>query len=565
MALDEGKVLKEITELRTALQKASAKLTEQDTLLKDLTAPPFVCGVVVTNSDKLTTVELKKLLLKKGIKAHILKGEHEGETGIFKDTMNSKAIRVEYEGDGDGDYDLYDLTKYGSTFTSPAYLNINDAMVVVSVENSFYEIKIPEGVSVEPGQTVRLHQDTKAFISIAPTEFGGDLCYVRQVSQNGKCEIEHEGTTRMVFTGRTSPEKGDRVIIDASASVVLKNMGKEDERFTFITDTNIEWTDIGGLENAKRTLREIIELPHTHKQLFQKFKKRPAKGVLLYGPPGCGKTMLGKAAATAIQKFCEKKAKSGFMYVKGPEILDKYVGVAEATIRSIFDRARLHKLETGFPAVVFLDEADAVLGRRGSGISSDIERTIVPMFLAEMDGLEESGALLILATNRPDILDPAVTREGRMDRKIKVPRPEQHSALTILGLGFKDMPFTAPFSEQEAATLACKEFFDQKRVLYKIHTKNNEQLHFRLANLVSGGMLVNIAEQASSIAFHRHLETAKTAVTGGITASDIIEAVNTLETQVRDVSHTDELEEFIYDFKDSVVDIKKVAPNTKTK
>src|SRR5208283_4208865 len=175
--------------------------------------------------------------------------------------------------------------------------------------------------------------------------------------------------------------------------------------------------------------KEAIELPFTHKDIFAHYNKKPPKGLLLYGPPGCGKTLVGKATTNSLANiFGAKAISSGFIYVKGPEILNMYVGESGRRIREIFQRGRKHFDKYKFPAVIFIDEAEAVLSERGTSRSSDVDKTIVPMFLSEMDGLDENHAIVMLATNRPKMLDPAVVREGRVDRHIKVSRPTVETA-----------------------------------------------------------------------------------------------------------------------------------------
>jgi proteasome-associated ATPase len=296
---------------------------------------------------------------------------------------------------------------------------------------------------------------------------------------------------------------------------------------------------VGGLEEAKQQMREAVELPHTNADIYKHYNKALIKGVLLWGPPGCGKTMLGKATATSLaQTYAKKKVADGFLYVKGPEILDRYVGVAEATIRSIFERARHHRAQHGYPAVIFIDEADAILGRRGSGISSDMERTIVPAFLTEMDGLEASGALVILATNRQDRLDPAVVRDGRIDRKVKVTRPTIESAAEIALLNLKGAPLANGYAHADLAVTAASELFAKKRVIAKLTTQSGAVKELALAHIVNGAMVAGLVDQAKSIALHRDIKARKR---GGLQKADIVAAVDAVQRQNLDLGHDDGL------------------------
>lgn len=201
--------------------------------------------------------------------------------------------------------------------------------------------------------------------------------------------------------------------MDPSGLVVVRDLGKDTQRFSLNQPSTVTWDDIGGLVDAKQQMLEAVELPWKHPDLYAHYGKKPLRGVLLYGPPGCGKTMLGAAAASSLARTHGKdQIESGYLYVKGPEILDPFVGVTEATIRELFERGRAHEKAHGYPATLFIDEADAILGKRGGNgpNSSIIDHTVVAQFLSEMDGLDKNGTIVILATNRADILDPAVTR-----------------------------------------------------------------------------------------------------------------------------------------------------------
>jgi proteasome-associated ATPase len=387
----------------------------------------------------------------------------------------------------------------------------------------------------------------------------GEIAMVRRVIGD-MSEVEFQGSVHVVLNGRSIVEKGDRVVLDTSGSVILQNLGKDDERFRFTAETNVSWDDIGGLVEAKQQMIEVIELPHRNPELYEFYGKKPVKGVLLYGSPGCGKTMLGKATATALAKIYNGDGSSnGFLYVKGPEILDRFVGVAEATIRQLFERARKHKAEFGYPAVIFIDEADAILGKRGTGISSDIERTIVPMFLTEMDGLEDSGAVVILATNRPDVLDPAVVRDGRIDRKIKITRPDRSGAVDIFELNLNGMPLNNGYSVKELAETGADQLFSKERVLYHVRLKGDNRMDLTLGQICNGGMIAGIVDQATSTAMHRDIETGEPQ---GLRKEDIIGAVDAVFCQNLGLNHTDELTDFTHDFREDVVGIRRLSQTT---
>lgn len=260
---------------------------------------------------------------------------------------------------------------------------------------------------------------------------------------------------------------------------------------------DVEWDDIGGLEQAKNDMREAIEWPFTHKKIYEKYNKKPIKGILLSGPPGCGKTMLGKAAANAIAKLHgQESTRTGFQYIKGPEILNKYVGATEENIRDIFESAKEHYDYYKYPAVIFIDEAESILSERGSKYTS-VMSTIVPQFLTEMDGLGESSAIVMLATNRPDVLDPAVIRDGRIDRKITITPPGKDAARYILEMNMSGVPLGKVYKK--------KEFIEELLgIVFSEETTLDDGRPFK--DVVNGAMLVTLVDMMVSNAINREIQ-----------------------------------------------------------
>lgn len=265
-----------------------------------------------------------------------------------------------------------------------------------------------------------------------------------------------------------------------------------------------------------------------------------ANGIVVHN---CGKTMLGKAAASSIAEIHGGNG-GAFMYIKGPELLNKWVGETEAQIRSIFAAARAYKEEHGVAPIIFIDEADAILSKRGSGVSSDMEKTMVPMFLAEMDGLDDAAALVILATNRSDKLDSAVVRDGRVDRKIKVTRPTQASAAEIFRLSLRSVPLQNGHTVEELSEFAAKQLFDGKRELYELRSKGGDTHKVCLHHAVNGGMVVGTVDQATSLAISRDMAEGTAT---GITKADLAMAVNNVYLQNADLDHQELLIEFAED------------------
>jgi len=436
-------------------------------------------------------------------------------------------------------------------------VRVQKAHVYISVGGNVMRVEKPKA-KVEAGNGVLVFSETKQIVEVMDFPPTGTIGYVEALMDNGEAEVVVNGNPAVVQVGDSKAQKGDRVMIDASESVILRNLGKLSRKYALDDVPNITWDDIGGLEEAKQAMIEAVELPHKNKKIFDFYGKRSPKGVLLYGPPGCGKTLLAKAAANSLAKIYKESgaAASSFIYIKGPELLNKYVGESEASIRSLFERTREHKAKHGYPAVLFIDEADAILAERGGrGSISGMEQTIVPMFLAEMDGMEDSGAFIILATNRPDSLDPAVGRDGRIDRKIKVTRPTKASTADIVNLNLKKTPLGKGVKREDLATCVVTELFSPSRILYTVKTTEGDA-NVTLAHMVNGGMIAGVVDAAMTIAIRRDLASGKMT---GVTREDIIEAVNLIDTQSRDLNHNNEMQEMVEPYRDQVLQIVKVA------
>lgn len=331
-------------------------------------------------------------------------------------------------------------------------------------------------------------------------------------------------------------------------------------KYTLGESPNVKWEEICGLEEAKLQMREAIELPHQNPEIFAYYNKKPPKGILLYGDPGCGKTMLGKAAATSLAAiYGEESLQTSFIYLKGSEVLNKYVGESEKNVRELFKRAKAHKKKHKYPAIIFIDEADGLLGVRGGKANQASVATTsmtVPTFLAEMDGMEDSGAFIILATNRPDALDPAITRDGRIDRKIKITRPSQKDAIEIFKLTMKNTPMFEGESIINLAKFIAVEVYSDERTYYEVHKSDDEYDYFRMRDIVNGAMLVNIVDYGTSLAIRRDLNDKKRT---GLSQADMKQAIDYIFAQNRDVNHDDALQSMVLPYREDVISITKIA------
>jgi len=379
---------------------------------------------------------------------------------------------------------------------------------VIVFNGQRYEVHGVPGKKFFPSDVVKVDLQTYQIHEKSDASGGGTICAVARLIDKDHAEVDVDGRPRQVLHGlpNTKLKPGDRVVLDPSDTVVVRLLERDgNDRFNLIEDSQTTWEDIAGLREAKEQLVEAIELPYQYPELFKHYSKRPPKGVLLYGPPGCGKTLCAKAAAFSIAKIHEKQQmQSGFIYVKGPELLCKWVGESERMIRDLFERGREHHAKHGYPALLFIDEADAIVPQRGTGKSSDVENTIVPMFLSEMDGLENSKVMVMLATNQQQRIDPAVIREGRIDRMVRIGRPTTRTAIEYFRIHLRGIP-TGPADLAEIAAHTTAEIFSQERVLYKLVDGGGKEHYLTLGDCLSGAMIAGIIDLATSAALKRDM------------------------------------------------------------
>jgi proteasome-associated ATPase len=462
--------------------------------------------------------------------------------------------KVACEGvDEDGCVDVELLDGNVETFAvglegmSPAQVRLTAKLdgthAVVNIDGKAWEVQGVPDLNIQVGDTVKIHPDSKAIVSGAIPLDAGPICKVTAVLEDG-LEVTNKGNVAFVYNPRAiEVEENDRVVCDKDMFCVLKKLPRDArDRYKVSSDLNVTWDDVGGLELAKQDLKDALELPFQEPELFEYYGVDPLRGILLYGPPGCGKTLLARVSVWSMaQVHGTEIMDSAYIFVKGPEILDKWVGNTEAEIRNLFERGRRHYREHGYKAILAIDEADAILPQRGTRRSSDVSDTIVPMFLGEMDGIDDQqtreNPLVILMTNRADILDPAVTRPGRISKHIKIARPDETNAIDILEIHTKNMPFKEGEDKMSVLAIAAADIFSKSRELYRVNGEHT----FGLANAVNGAMLASLAESAKMIALHRDLaEGTRT----GVTVGDFRESVKKIYSQQRGINHAYDLQDF---------------------
>lgn len=380
------------------------------------------------------------------------------------------------------------------------------------------------------GQEVMLNEAFNVVEALGYEELG-EIVMLKELLEDGQraLVISHADEERVVRLAESLLDQpiraGDSLLLEPRSGYVYERIPKSEvEELVLEEVPDISYEEIGGLMRQIEQIRDAIELPYLHADLFREHKLRPPKGVLLYGPPGCGKTLIAKAVANSLAKqVAEKTGQSGksfFLNIKGPELLNKYVGETERHIRLVFQRAR-EKASEGTPVIVFFDEMDSIFRTRGSGVSSDVENTIVPQLLSEIDGVEGlENVIVIGASNREDMIDPAILRPGRLDVKIKIERPDAEAAKDIFSKYLiSELPLHPDdVSEHEGSRESTIHGMIQS-VVERMYTESEENrflevtyangdkevLYFKDFN--SGAMIQNIVDRGKKMAIKQFLET----------------------------------------------------------
>ncbi|MCB0986909.1 MAG: proteasome ATPase [Acidimicrobiales bacterium] len=380
---------------------------------------------------------------------------------------------------------------------------------------------------------------------------------------------DNMGSNRALVVGRADEERvcefvdaaladsvraGDTVLMDTRSGLILEKLARpEVEELVLEEVPDVSYADVGGLDGQIEQIADAVELPFVHAELFGEYELPAPKGILLYGPPGCGKTLIAKAVANSLaRKVAEvsgdEHARSYFLNIKGPELLNKYVGETERQIRLVFQRAR-EKSEEGWPVIVFFDEMDSMFRTRGSGISSDMESTIVPQLLAEIDGVETlKNVIVIGASNREDLIDPAILRPGRLDVKIKIERPDEGAAAQIFA---RYLTTGLPLDPDEVRDLGggdpdkcvmsmiestVEEMYraDDDNQFLEVTYQNGDKEVMYFKDFASGAMIENIVRRAKKLAIKRQIAGG----TRGIRSQDLLDSIHQEYKEHEDLPNT---------------------------
>jgi proteasome-associated ATPase len=464
-------------------------------------------------------------------------------------------------------------TFLGATSRDTAHIVVGGADYYCNIDPRIPLAKLKKGTRV-------LVNEAFVIVGDLGFEMAGPVTKITEVIGEDRLRVGSEHGTQSMVLERSSDlakstlKSGDEVRVDPNYRMALEMLSSTKSHEHYLDNVpELPWDKVGGQEQALQAIKDAIELPLLHVDLFKKFQHATPKGFLLYGPPGCGKTLIGKATAYNLTKQLREKTGAEmteyFMHVKGPEILNMWVGESERMVREIFATAR-EKRRDGFMPFLFIDEAESILGTRRASRYSNVLSTLVPMFCSEMDGIDSlNDVVIILASNRADLIDPAILRPGRIDRKIKVNRPNREGTREIYRIYLRDdLPYDGALGKEadniSAAIKRLIERFvewqfarrDENRFLEVTLRSGRKETLYR-SDLISGAIIASIVERAKAIAIKRAIATQQEE---GIRETDLQLAFNTEYSENDIFPTTDITEDWLKLIDYDPENVVKIAP-----
>ena len=442
------------------------------------------------------------------------------------------------------------------------FIDFNDDGTV-DIFASGRKMRVALHPGLDPGQIDRGNEvvlnESFTVIGVHESDGQGEVVTVKEVLDERRVLVygraDEERVVELADSLRhVKLRSGDALLLDMRSNLLVEKLLRQEAEELILEEVpDITYADVGGLDSQIEAITDAVELPYLHRALFNDYDLPAPKGILLYGPPGCGKTLIAKAVANSLsQKVAEltgnRNVRSYFLNIKGPELLNKYVGETERQIRVVFQRAR-EKAEEGVPVIIFFDEMDSLFRTRGTGISSDMESTIVPQLLAEIDGVESLRDVIVIgATNREDLIDPAILRPGRLDVKIKIERPDADAAAQIFqrylhaelpidessirDLGGGDRAKAIQVMIEETVTDMYRVTDENRFLEVTYQGGDKEVLYFK--DFASGAMIENIVRRAKKLAVKREIADKGR----GLRADDLIESIRQEYRENEDLPNT---------------------------
>jgi proteasome-associated ATPase len=538
---DDNALMLQNQQLTESLEEARGVILEQEATLAHLFAQPLVYATVLSSNHHVRADAFehgdKVLVIDEDL------GNYVGRIGtIISDGVDPKSgtVRVEFFGIKTKPHFAVGLdnvidpeTKKPKKKQVQLLVKNDGSNIEISMENSIQQVWNSYRFNPSPGDIAKCNLKTNQVEDIEPAKGQGALCTVTEAEKQvgeGRLEVDAAGTRKIVFNYFKDVEVGDKVVLDASQVITVRHVSNANtKRFKLQSEASVTWDDIGALGQVRQEIDEAIVFPFTYKEIYEFHAMEDPAGFLLYGPPGCGKTLVGKAAAHSLAASHGKEAvQSVFNLVKGPEILSKWVGESEAETRAIFARMRKHYEDFGYPCVTFIDEADAIFSERGSQHAQKWHDTLVAMWLAEMDGFDRRGGMLILASNRPKSIDGAVIRPGRIDKHIKVPRPNVNNAHEIIDIHLRLSKVQLDgIDPQGVVQHLVGEIMNNPRPISTLIERNGgptpRKETFMFSDSISGSMIATIVQTAKQLAVRRSIQAEKPL---GVNKDDLTQALN---------------------------------------